>query len=194
VKERTRSDGSQRLSSPASRPKIVTSDEKEDYYLNTDGSSDEESTSDNESIKRTKSPSAGQIIRTSDLIAQNQALTVRAPGSVTSFKSSQGSFIDDEVLRSMAQRPKKQAEFQAEFGASPSRPAAMPITTANDRLGTSPRLEPIRLKPDAQGNEILADAKWTKINRRLVSPEVLEQDRMRYEAYVSYFKLLIRCD
>lgn len=41
-----------------------------------------------------------------------------------------------------------------------------------------------RLAPDEHGNEIPADAKWTKINRRLVSPEVLDQDHRRYEAYV----------
>jgi hypothetical protein len=160
------------------KPKLITSDEKQDYYLNTSGSSDEESESD-ESIRRSKSPSTGQIIKTSDLIAQSQALMVRPPGSPTSFQSSQGSFIDDDMVsRSMAHRPKKQVEF----GASPSRPGAMPIPNANDRLGTSPRPEPVRLAPDSYGNEISPDAKWTKIARRLVSPEVLDQDRMRYEA------------
>ena len=152
--------------------KLIKLDEKEDIYLNTDGSSDEESESD-QSTRRSNSPSAGQVIKTSDLIAQSQALMVRPPGSPTSFKSNQGSFIDDEVVsRSMAYRPKKQPEF----GASPSR------SGANDRLGTSPRPEPPRLAPDAQGNEIPPDAKWTKIARRLVSPEVLDQDRLRYEA------------
>lgn len=166
-------------SSPVAKPKLITSDEKQDYYLNTDGSSDEESESEAESTKRSKSPSAGQIIKTSDLIAQSQALTVRPPGSPTSFKSSQGSFIDDDIVpRSMAYRSKKQPEF----GASPSQAGAIPIHNANDNLGTSPRPEAIRLAPDSQGNEIPPDAKWTKINRRLVSPEVLDQDRRRYEA------------
>jgi hypothetical protein len=39
-----------------------------------------------------------------------------------------------------------------------------------------------KLAPDKYGNAISADAKWTKISRRLVSPEVLEQDKRRYEA------------
>lgn len=156
------------------KPKLITSDEKQDYYLNTDGSSDEESESGGSS-KRSKSPLVGQIIKTSDLMSQ--ALVVRPPGSPTSLKSSQGSFIDDEAVpRSMAYRPKK-----GELGASPSRAGAIPIPNANDRLGTSPRPE-IRLSPDAQGNEIPPDAKWTKITRRLVSPEVLDQDHLRYEA------------
>lgn len=175
------------------KPKLITSDEKKEYYINTDGSSDEDSESEDESTKRSKSPSAGQIIKTSDLIAQSQALTVRPPGSPTSFKSSQGSFIDDDIVpRSMAYRPKKQPEF----GASPSHPSAMPIPNANDRLGTSPKPEPIRLSPDSQGNEIPADAKWTRINRRLVSPEVLDQDRRRYEAYVTHLlpSMPVRCD
>ncbi|KAG0648801.1 hypothetical protein D0Z07_4722 [Hyphodiscus hymeniophilus] len=182
AKERTKSDASQK---PLSKPKLITSNEKEDYYLNTDGSS-EESESEAEATKRSKSPSAGQIIRTSDLIAQSQALTIRPAGSLSSYKSSQGSFIDDDVVpRSMAYRAKKQPEF----GISPSRPNAIPVP-ANDRLGTSPRSEPIRLKPDAQGNEIPAEAKWTKINRRLVSPEVLEQDRLRYEAHPDFVAIL----
>jgi hypothetical protein len=65
---------------------------------------------------------------------------------------------------------------------------AIPIRSGNansihrDAYGTSPRPEPFRLAPDPQGNPIPANAKWTKINRRLVSPEVLHQDRRRYEA------------
>ena len=158
--------------------KLIKSNEKQDYYLNTDGSSDEESESD-EWAKRSKFPSAGQIINTSDLIAQSQALMIRPSEPQVSFKSSQGSFIDDEAVpRSMAYRPKKQPEL----GSSLSRSAAISIPNPNDRLGTSARSEPPRLAPDAQGNEIPPEAKWTKIARRLVSPEVLDQDRMRYEA------------
>ena len=180
AKER-RSNGFQRQVSPIPKSKLHTSDEKNEYYINTDGSSDEDSESDTESIKRAEFPSGGQIIKTSELIAQSQALTILPPGSPTSFKSNQSSFIDDDhVPRSMAYRPKKQPEY----GTSPSFSGAIKIPNANDRLGTSPRAESIRLAPDSQGNEILADAKWTKINRRLVSPEVLDQDRRRYEAYV----------
>lgn len=184
TKERRRSGGSQRHTSPVAKPKLITSDEKQDYYLNTSGSSSEESESDED----------GEIIKTSDLITQSQALMVRPRGSPTSVKSSPGSFIDDDMAhRSMAHRPKKQVEF----GASPSRPGAMQIPNANDRLGTSPRSEPVRLAPDSHGNEISPDAKWTKIARHLVSPEVLDQDRMRYEArpdFVAVLGVLSRAD
>jgi hypothetical protein len=47
-------------------------------------------------------------------------------------------------------------------------------------LGSLP--DALHLAPDEKGNEIPPDAKWTKINRRLVSPEVLNQDGRRYEA------------
>lgn len=82
------------------------------------------------------------------------------------------------VPRSMAYWPK----MQADLGASPSGPGAVAIPNSNDRLGTSPRPEAVRLAPDAHGREIPPEAKWTKIARRLVSPEVLDQDHMRYEA------------
>jgi hypothetical protein len=87
-------------------------------------------------------------------------------------------------MRAVAMRPKNS---RPEFGSSPSRPGAIPIPSASPRsssegFGTSPRPETIRLAPDEHGNEIPANAHWTKINRRLVSPEVLEQDHRRYEA------------
>jgi hypothetical protein len=86
-------------------------------------------------------------------------------------------------MRSIAIRPKNPAEF----GSSPSRPGAIPIPAASPRtssegFSTSPRPETIRLAPDELGNEIPPNAHWTKINRRLVSPEVLDQDHRRYEA------------
>ena len=81
-------------------------------------------------------------------------------------------------------RPKNSVEFST----SPSRPGAISIPHSGaDRFATSPNkstlLDPVpRLAPDEFGNEIPPDAKWTKIDRRLVSPEVLAQDRRRYEA------------
>jgi hypothetical protein len=38
------------------------------------------------------------------------------------------------------------------------------------------------LAPDSDGDEIPVDAKWTRIERKFVSPEVLDQDGERYEA------------
>jgi hypothetical protein len=152
-------------------------DEKKEHFINRDGSSDEESEGDEEEARRSEFPSAGQIIKTSDLISRSQALTIRPPVSSPSFKGSHGSYVDDDLAqRSIAYRPKQQTEF----GPSLSRPGALSGPSTNDRLGAG---ESLRLAPDSQGNDIPADAKWTKINRRLVSPEVLDQDGRRYEAY-----------
>lgn len=167
----------QRAPSPV--PALVEPDEKEPYYINTDGSSEEDETDD--SSRRSVSPSYGQIITTKSLMAMSQALTVRSQ-SPSSFRS-QSSFIDDGVPRSMASRPRKQLEY----GTSPSQPGSfsVPVPNANNsgnNLGSNPRPYPPSLAPDSQGNEIPSDAKWTKISRRLVSPEVLAQDKRRYEA------------
>jgi len=174
-----------RLSGPIERqpsplPKLVTSstDEKDPVYLNTDGSSESDTT--DTSSDQSRAPTYGQIITTTNLLALSQALTIRPPSPVNSFNS-QGSYLEDAATRSMAYRPKKM-----EYGSSPQQPGAMPIPSPSnkvgDRLGNIPPSNPIRLAPDAQGKEIPADAKWTKINRRLVSPEVLHQAHKRYEA------------
>lgn len=173
---------------PSPVPLLVTSGEKEPYYLNTDGSSDEDSETDNSS-RRSVSPSYGQIITTKNLMAMSQALMIRSQ-SPSSFRS-QSSFIDDGVSRSTLNRPKKQLEY----GTSPSRLEAIPIPSANgrtssDRLGTTSRATLPPLAPDSQGNEIPPEAKWTKINRRLVSPEVLDQAHLRYEARPEFVAVL----
>ncbi len=49
---------------------------------------------------------------------------------------------------------------------------------------------PSRLGPDSQGNEIPLDAKWTRIRRSLVSPEVLAQVGVRYEARPDFVAVL----
>jgi len=174
-----------RLSGPIQRqpsplPKLVTSstEEKDHVYLNTDGSSESDTTDTSSASSR--SPTYSQIITTTKLLALSQALTLRPPSPVNSFNS-QGSYVDDGATRSMAYRPKK-----IEYGSSPQQPGAIPIPSpsnkSGDRLGNIPAPNPLRLAPDAQGNQIPADAKWTKINRRLVSPEVLDQAHKRYEA------------
>lgn len=63
-------------------------------------------------------------------------------------------------------------------------------------LGSSPQTYPppqhFRLAPDSQGKEIPPDAQWTRINRDLVSPEVLLRAGVRYEARPSYVAVLGR--
>lgn len=60
-------------------------------------------------------------------------------------------------------------------------------------LGTSPNGQAqARLAPDRYGKEIPMSAQWTKINRNLVSPEVLERAGVRYEARPTYVAILGR--
>ncbi|KAI0432202.1 hypothetical protein F5Y09DRAFT_339865 [Xylaria sp. FL1042] len=47
-----------------------------------------------------------------------------------------------------------------------------------------------RLGPDSQGREIQPDAKWTRIRRSLVSPEVLAREGLRYEARPEFVAIL----
>ncbi|KAI1642474.1 uncharacterized protein F4817DRAFT_293616 [Daldinia loculata] len=47
-----------------------------------------------------------------------------------------------------------------------------------------------RLAPDSKGREIPLDAKWTRISRRLVSPEVLAGAGVRYEARPDFVAVL----
>ncbi|KAM0322195.1 hypothetical protein ACHAQA_009685 [Verticillium albo-atrum] len=54
---------------------------------------------------------------------------------------------------------------------------------------SSPR-QPSRLAPDRYGMDIPLDAKWTRIKRSLVSPEVLERAGVRYEARPTYVAVL----
>jgi len=170
-------------------PVLTTSDNKEIQYYNTSGSSDDDSKTDNSS-RRSKSPSKGALIRTSDLLALSRALQVQPSGSPQSFRS-QSSFGEDDARRSIAYRPKEQSSLSS----SPLQIGAIPIPSANprsstERFGTSPRPDSSRLAPDAYGNEIPSDAKWTKMARRLVSPEVLAQDRRRYEARPDFVAVL----
>ncbi|KAK5636974.1 hypothetical protein RRF57_012686 [Xylaria bambusicola] len=48
----------------------------------------------------------------------------------------------------------------------------------------------VRLGPDSQGREIPPDAKWTRIRRSLVSPEVLAREGLRYEARPEFVAVL----
>ncbi len=120
----------------------------------------------------------GLVIRTKDLFVPGHTGQLLHAASPSSYRSNHSSFSEDLMVH----RPKNSVEF----GTSPSRLGAVSFAP-NDKFGTSPNTgsapEAIpRLAPDEYGNEIPPDAKWTKINRRLVSPEVLDQDRRRYEA------------
>ncbi len=69
-------------------------------------------------------------------------------------------------------------------------PASAPAA-GNDILHYqhSPR-QHSHLAPDSKGQTIPLDATWTKVDRKLVSPEVLEQAGVRYEARPSFVAVL----
>lgn len=139
--------------------------------------------------------SDGRPRRQSD---QNDRDQVYSPqGSPSSFQST-SSFTDGNAV---SYRPRPQqlpipAPEGSLYSASPRVSGALPIPiraashTPTDRYGHSPRnittSIPASLAPDSQGRAIPWDAKWTKIRRGLVSTEILEEDRLRYEAYVPY--------
>jgi hypothetical protein len=162
-------------------PRLVASDEREVVAQKPESSSYPGKETDWEV------PSKGAIIITSDLMKLGRTIQMCSSGSPSSLRSSLTSFHNDydddnETYRSMARRPKKQLEFSS----SPSKPGAIPIPNATLRpmrssFSSNSRPE-FWLAPDEHGNEISPDAKWTKINRALVSPEVLKQDGRRYEA------------
>jgi hypothetical protein len=161
-------------------PHLKIQDEKKPQYFNTSGS---DSDSESDTSSSSGSNSEGSIIRTSELVALSQALSVRPVALPSSFGSNI-SYGDYNVRRSI----EYPSQGSANLGSSSSQAVSIPIrsgsvnSASRDGFGTSPRPDPFRLAPDSQGNPIPLDAKWTKINRRLVSPEVLDQERRRYEA------------
>lgn len=76
------------------------------------------------------------------------------------------------------------------YGSSPAFytgfPAALPPTSSPTTQ--PPRLS--RLAPDSRGMDIPLEAKWTRIRRSLVSPEVLEKAGVRYEARPEFVAIL----
>jgi len=111
---------------------------------------------------------------------------------------SHSSFDGEAPLRSIPLRPMSQqlALNVPSYGSSPSRSDANPLSSRNatpissNGFESSPRPESVRLAPDPYGNHIPSDAKWTRIKRSLVSPEVLDQDGRRYEARPDFVAIL----
>lgn len=137
----------------------------------------------------------GRPRRHSDQNDRDQGYSPQGSPSTSSSKSASSSTDGN----AMAYRPRPQqlpvpAVEGSLYSASPRGSGALPIPVRaashppTDRYGHSPRnittSVPAGLAPDSQGREIPRDAKWTKIRRGLVSTEILEEDRLRYEAYV----------
>lgn len=75
------------------------------------------------------------------------------------------------------------------YGSSPPPSLRPGSISAPDLSGQPPRYAS-RLAPDSQGRDIPLDAQWTRIKRSLVSPEVLNQAGVRYEARPDFVAIL----
>lgn len=143
-------------------------------------------------LKLSSSPAA--LISTTDLIySNNKADSLRRPSS--SHNDSENVYspstspieprnaivsADDRIPRSMPARPRTTLAPDSQYyGTSPSQLGTSPRSQASI-YGSSPRTS--SLAPDSVGREIPLDAKWTRIRRSLISTEVLDQDKRRYEA------------
>ncbi len=76
------------------------------------------------------------------------------------------------------------------YGSSPSFSTAFPAASSPTYSPNAPPPRVSRLAPDSKGMEIPLDAKWTKIRRTLVSPEILEKAGVRYEARPDFVAVL----
>ncbi|KAH6680343.1 hypothetical protein B0J14DRAFT_263209 [Halenospora varia] len=163
-------------------PKLTISDEK---YQS--GNARDSSDSDLEDH-------TGIIIRTTDLLAMSQALQIRPQASPRSFDSYNSAF-EDSYGQVLPDFPSKNHDITA----FPLLPGAIPIRAPVFRASADRSAESynqvqgphsVRLAPDSNGKEIPSDAKWTKITRRLVTPEVFHQDGRRYEARPDFVAVL----
>ncbi|PQE09949.1 nipped-B B protein [Rutstroemia sp. NJR-2017a BVV2] len=146
--------------------------------------------SSDSSIRRAKSPANSSIIQTSDLLPSNSVPQLLPPPSPSAYHSQ-----PEDATRSIPLRPKRSSDRKTISPRTSS--IQIPGRHSSPQIGsidisTSPRPESAlpRLAPDSYGNEIPPDAKWTKIKRSLVSPEVLDQDGRRYEARPEFVAIL----
>lgn len=146
------------------------------------------------------------LISTKDLVAMDSlqsgvaGLNIQPDAhALGSSPRSSPKHLASGVTRSIAAAP-----FHHPWASTSSLPpASSPGTSYNPSLQayspsnslshvSSTRSMASRLAPDRYGQEIPMDAQWTKIKRTLVSPEVLERARVRYEARPDYVAVLGR--
>lgn len=168
--------------SPPLTPKISNIDfAEEKWEKDTSGSESSDISSKHQRI----SSSNSSIIQTSELLPFSATPLILPPSSPSSHHS-----YPDESIQPIALRPKRSSDQRSSPRTSGVR-FDLPVRQTSPKLstsvtGTSPRPDSAmpskRLAPDSYGNEISPDAKWTKVKRSLISPEVLNQDGRRYEA------------
>ena len=123
-------------------------------------------------------PIQSEVIETSDLVASN--LTAAQLSALPrSFEASSYFENQDAQNATISQRTGPSISVSAT--------ESSPMTTRSkgmNEAGRSSSRRSSRLAPDQHGNKIPEDAKWTRIRRSLVSPEVLRQEGKRFEAYI----------
>ncbi|KAK0622630.1 hypothetical protein B0T14DRAFT_494255 [Immersiella caudata] len=139
-----------------------------------------------------KTPSEPRFLHT-------KALSSEASASAKLASKTFGLISTDELVAQDAAEREKRSPYILHL-ASPSgrylpnrgMPTSTGITTSARWALPPPYSEgqERRLAPDSQGREIPPSAKWTKIKRSLVSPEVLQRAGVRYEARPEFVAVL----
>ncbi|KAM3512223.1 hypothetical protein MY11210_004141 [Beauveria gryllotalpidicola] len=87
--------------------------------------------------------------------------------------------------------PSRSPDSQTVAG-SPRYQSSTPADTGSHAYPGINSSRPLRLAPDRYGRDISPDAEWTKVRRALISLEVLDRARVRYEARPEYVAILGR--
>lgn len=128
----------------------------------------------------TLKPIQSEVIETSDLATKKMPVLA----SPTLQCLEQPSYFDNQDANKLAPEGNM---FDLEMPpvdteAAVTAEARVKLTRSKSVSDKSGKKKKVRLAPDSQGQPIPKDAKWTKIKRSLVSPEVLRQDDKRFEA------------
>lgn len=114
--------------------------------------------------------------------------------SASSHSSQESDDEDDDGRRPVREPPRVVTPSNEIANAKPSLPPAPPkgiLKKAKEKFPEPPN--PVRegVAPlDAAKKGIPPEARWTRINRRLVNPEALEQEGVRFEEYPEYVIVL----
>ncbi|KAG7139233.1 hypothetical protein HYQ45_003723 [Verticillium longisporum] len=125
--------------------------------------------------------------------------------SPTASASASARYLPPAVAAELSSSPSNHLSVSPRFVPPLPTYSAAPGSSPPPPYGSSPRSQqhqqqayhahqhqqqPSRLAPDRYGMDIPLDAKWTRIRRSLVSPEVLEHAGVRYEARPEFVAVL----
>ncbi|KAL3423255.1 hypothetical protein PVAG01_05002 [Phlyctema vagabunda] len=177
----------QRQPSPVPRLVTSTSEALPDNDLSNSETDTEETGTRVPPESSSNSTDLALVIRTSDIVSgdSSMALQVMPSGSPSSFRS-YNSFAAEDIPQTMSYRAKHPSDAGL---VPPLGGLTIPVHAPSKDGRSSPRTS-MGLAPDQNGNEIPSNARWTRIRRSLVSPEVLDQDHCRYEARPDFVAVL----